>query len=58
MTYYRQLFPDCRLARTEEFARRELTLPLHPRMTPADVDFVVHSLAASLAAQLPTEAVA
>jgi dTDP-4-amino-4,6-dideoxygalactose transaminase len=58
MTYYGRLFPDCRLARTEEFASRELTLPLHPRMTPADVDLVVNSLAASLAAELPTEAVA
>jgi len=33
LTFYNDLYPDSHLPRTEEFARRELTLPLHPRMT-------------------------
>ena len=51
LTFYRDLYPDCSLPRTEDFARRELTLPLHPRMTPATVEFVVNSLAAALGAR-------
>jgi dTDP-4-amino-4,6-dideoxygalactose transaminase len=34
---------------TEEFASRELTLPLHPKMAEADVEHVARSLAKSLA---------
>ncbi len=48
LTLYRQLYPDTELPRTQEFADRELTLPLHPEMTPAMVEEVVHALAASL----------
>jgi len=51
LTFYRELYPDCRLPRTEEFARRELTLPLHPRMTLATVEAVVKSLGSALAAE-------
>lgn len=40
LSYYRRRWPDLRLPLTEEFARRELTLPLHPQMTDADVDHV------------------
>jgi dTDP-4-amino-4,6-dideoxygalactose transaminase len=58
LTFYNDLYRDSRLPRTEEFARRELTLPLHPRMTPITVEFVVDSLAAALGAQLPAEAIA
>lgn len=36
------------LSRTDAIAARELTLPLHPRMTDADVDTVCEALAASL----------
>lgn len=39
-----------RLPRTEALARRELTLPFHPLMSEADVDFVVDSLLASVRA--------
>jgi dTDP-4-amino-4,6-dideoxygalactose transaminase len=55
LTFYNDLYPDCHLPRTEEFARRELTLPLHPRMTLASVDFVVKSLAAAPSAEFPME---
>ena len=58
LTFYEELCPACRLPRTEEFARRELTLPLHPRMTPETVDLVVNSLAATLGAELSMEATA
>jgi dTDP-4-amino-4,6-dideoxygalactose transaminase len=36
------------LSRTDAIAPRELTLPLYPRMTPAQVDDVCEALAASL----------
>lgn len=58
LTFYNDLYPDTFLPRTEEFARRELTLPLHPRMVISDVEMVVHSLAAALDAELPVGAVA
>jgi dTDP-4-amino-4,6-dideoxygalactose transaminase len=58
LTFYRDLYPDTSLPRTEEFARRELTLPLHPRMTQSDVERVVNSLAAALGAEFPVGAVA
>jgi dTDP-4-amino-4,6-dideoxygalactose transaminase len=58
LTFYRDLYPDCDLPRTDEFARRELTLPLHPCMMPGTVELVVNSFAAALSAEFPTEAVA
>jgi dTDP-4-amino-4,6-dideoxygalactose transaminase len=58
LTFYNGLYPNCTLPQTEEFAQRELTLPLHPRMTPADVGLVVNSLAAALKTKLPMEAIA
>jgi dTDP-4-amino-4,6-dideoxygalactose transaminase len=58
LTFYQNLYPDVHLPRTDEFSRRELTLPLHPRMTPETVDLVVNSLAAALGAELPAEAIA
>ena len=57
LTFYNALYPDCHLPRTEEFARRELTLPLHPRMMPTTVELVVNSLAAVLSAEAPMEAI-
>jgi len=48
-SFYRDLFPGVRLPITEEFARRELTLPLHPKMMLADVDRVVETLTRALA---------
>lgn len=50
LSFYRSREPELRLPLTEEFHRRELTLPLHPAMTDADVDRVVESLGDALAA--------
>ncbi|MBP2291278.1 DegT/DnrJ/EryC1/StrS family aminotransferase [Azospirillum rugosum] len=47
-TLYRERCPDVALPLTEEFARRELTLPLHPKMEDAQVDTVVQALADAL----------
>ncbi|SFL37157.1 dTDP-4-amino-4,6-dideoxygalactose transaminase [Bradyrhizobium sp. NFR13] len=58
LTFYRELYPDTLLPRTEEFAQRELTLPLHPRMNPADVEQAVNSLAAALGTEFPLGAIA
>lgn len=58
LTYYNDLYPESYLPRTEEFARRELTLPLHPRMIPGSVEFVVRSLAAALCAGASVERIA
>jgi dTDP-4-amino-4,6-dideoxygalactose transaminase len=58
LTFYNDLYPDTALPNTEDFAQRELTLPLHPGMTPADVEYVVNSLATALGASVPTSAVA
>ena len=48
LSWFRERFPDIRLPVTEAFAERELTLPLHPKMTQADVERVVASLARHL----------
>jgi dTDP-4-amino-4,6-dideoxygalactose transaminase len=45
LSFYRSHFPSVRLPRTEEFARRELTLPLHPRMEEWQVESVASALA-------------
>jgi dTDP-4-amino-4,6-dideoxygalactose transaminase len=58
LTFYNDRDPHCSLPRTEEFARRELTLPLHPLMNPATVELVVSALASTLNAACPVEAVA
>jgi dTDP-4-amino-4,6-dideoxygalactose transaminase len=44
LSYYRTLFPKVRLPKTEAFAARELTIPLHPLLTSADVEAVVSAL--------------
>jgi dTDP-4-amino-4,6-dideoxygalactose transaminase len=56
LTLYRGLYPDCRLPQTEGFAGQVLTLPLHPRMTPATVENVVNCLTAALGAEVPMKA--
>lgn len=58
LTFYHELYPDTSLPRTEDFCRRELTLPLHPKMVRSDVERVTHCLAAALDAELPVGAVA
>jgi dTDP-4-amino-4,6-dideoxygalactose transaminase len=47
-SFYCGLYPDVSLPRTEDFADRELTLPLHPRMAASDVETVTRSLAEAL----------
>jgi dTDP-4-amino-4,6-dideoxygalactose transaminase len=48
LSFYRNLYPSVQLKETEEFARRELTLPLHPRMAECQVEAVSYALAKSL----------
>ena len=50
-TYYRESFPDRNLPNTEEFAARELTLPLHPLVRKADIEHTVAALAKAIAKQ-------
>jgi len=45
LSFYRNLFPSVCLTRTEEFAKRQITLPLHPRMEQGDVEMVATALA-------------
>jgi dTDP-4-amino-4,6-dideoxygalactose transaminase len=47
--WYRRRFPSVLLPMTEEFCRRELTLPLHPKMEEGDVEAVTGALADALA---------
>lgn len=51
LTWYRTRVPGVSLPTTEEFSRRELTLPLHPKMRESDVETVCHSLRRSVARQ-------
>ncbi len=44
LSWYREQFPAVRLPVTEDFAARELTLPLHPAMETADVERVARTL--------------
>jgi dTDP-4-amino-4,6-dideoxygalactose transaminase len=48
LSFYRNLYPDVKLWRTEAFSDHELTLPLHPRMEQADVERVSSALAEAL----------
>lgn len=48
-SWYRSRFPSVRLPHTEEFALRELTLPLHPRLEESQVESVAEALAKALA---------
>jgi len=50
LTWYRERFPVVRLPCTEHFAARELTLPLHPRMTAQQAELAVRSLSNALRA--------
>jgi dTDP-4-amino-4,6-dideoxygalactose transaminase len=45
---YRNRFPSVRLPKTEEYAERELTLPLHPKLEEVDLDAITRALAESL----------
>ncbi len=48
LSYYRTRQRGRRLQKTESFARREITLPLHARMKDSQVEYVVASLARAL----------
>ncbi len=48
--YYRRTLGPRSLPKTESFSRRELTLPLHPRLTSSDVERVVETLRDALLA--------
>lgn len=48
LTYFRKRNPGLTLPITDEFTQRELTLPLHPKMTEGDVHYVVETLAHAL----------
>jgi dTDP-4-amino-4,6-dideoxygalactose transaminase len=48
MTLYRERFPGIHLPRTEDFADRELTIPLHPQITSPVAEAVVDALASAL----------
>jgi dTDP-4-amino-4,6-dideoxygalactose transaminase len=47
-SWYRERFPSVRLPVTEEFATRELTLPLHPGLNAEQVRYVACTLAGAL----------
>ena len=48
LSYYKANNRGQALPKTENFARRELTLPLHPRMQISDVEYVAATLAGAL----------
>ncbi|MEW6716782.1 MAG: DegT/DnrJ/EryC1/StrS family aminotransferase [Chloroflexota bacterium] len=43
-SYYRHLYPDIRLSNTEEVAQREVTLPLYPTMSEAQINTVISAV--------------
>lgn len=43
-THYRQMVPGVRLARTEDAAAREVTLPLHTQLTDRDIDVIASAV--------------
>jgi len=45
---YRDKFPSVHLPQTEDFALRELTLPLHPKLETGHVEYVARTLAKAL----------
>jgi dTDP-4-amino-4,6-dideoxygalactose transaminase len=49
LTWYRDRFPTASLPQVEEFGRRELTLPLHPKMQETQVMTVASKMANFLA---------
>jgi dTDP-4-amino-4,6-dideoxygalactose transaminase len=58
LSWYCERYSNIRLPITEAFARRELTLPLHAKMTSADVEHVLVSLARHIGDQGETDDVA
>jgi dTDP-4-amino-4,6-dideoxygalactose transaminase len=50
-SYYREQLPSVELPKTEDYSRRELTLPLFPRLDAMHVERVVRALAKSIRCQ-------
>jgi len=48
-SWYMERFPSVHLPQTEEFALRELTLPLHPKLETGQVEYVAQCLAKAVA---------
>ena len=48
LSYHRSLYPNVYLPRTEDFARRQLTLPLHPKMEEGHVEQIATALGTAL----------
>jgi dTDP-4-amino-4,6-dideoxygalactose transaminase len=51
LTFFQSRYPNTDLPQTDEFARRELTLPLHPEMETQGVETVVEHLASAMRLQ-------
>lgn len=47
-TWHKAFFSECPLPHTEEYCSRTLSLPLHPGLTEADVEFVAKNLGKAL----------
>lgn len=50
-TYYKDRYPGISLPETEAYASREVTLPLYPTMSRADVDYVLGAVKEALNAR-------
>jgi dTDP-4-amino-4,6-dideoxygalactose transaminase len=53
LSFFRKQSSSLRLPKTEAFAQRELTLPLHPKLEQADVERVADAFAVALRAGAP-----
>jgi dTDP-4-amino-4,6-dideoxygalactose transaminase len=49
LSLYRQMYPRISLRQTEAFSARELTLPLHPKMSSEHIEHVARELGCALA---------
>mgnify|MGYP000872390503 CR=1 FL=1 len=58
LTLYRERFPDTHLPKTEDFARRELTLPLHLGMDRDSIETVTAALAQAVNVRAASEVAA
>jgi dTDP-4-amino-4,6-dideoxygalactose transaminase len=45
LAIYKERYPSVKLSKTEDYATRELTLPLHPRLEDEHIEMIVQSLA-------------
>ena len=47
-SYYQKLYPDISLPITEEYCARELTLPLHPKLSLEEIHYVCDTIVSAL----------